>query len=168
MADDLNAIAEIDDCGFLFLIDLREGSHNSLHVQVAEGRPVGPPKPIRVANTEVPDCTAIEITKESRMFEIVWKSYVGYSVLNESYATPSDDERGDGNRFRTYSKSRFMQFISQATFVCDDYPGPTRHYCVGCEDHILHVVSVDPPTVRRVGNSDSPSSTSGESANLIH
>jgi hypothetical protein len=102
------------------------------------------------------------------MFEIVWNSYVGYSVLNESYATPSDDERGDGNRFRTYSKSRFMQFISQATFACDDYPGPMRHYCVGCEDHILHVVSVDPPTVRRVGNSDSPSSTSGESANLIH
>ena len=38
MADDLNAIAEIDNCSFLFLIDLREAANNTLHVQVAEGR----------------------------------------------------------------------------------------------------------------------------------
>ena len=150
MADDLNAIAEIDNCSFLFLIDLREAGHNGLHAQVAEGRPVGPPKSINVANTEIPDCTAVEITNESRVFEIVWNSYVGYSVLNESYASPSDEEHSEGNRFRIYSKSRFMQFMSVATFACDDYPGPMRHYCVGCEDHILHVLSVDPPAVRRV------------------
>jgi hypothetical protein len=153
MADDLNPIAEIDDCRFLFLIDLREGSHNSLHVKVAEGRTVGSPKSIKVANTEISDCTAIEITDESRVFAIVWKSYVGYSVLNESYATPSDEERGEGNRFRLYSKSRFIQFMSDATFACDEYPGPTRHYCVGCEDQIVHVLSADAPTVRRVHGS---------------
>ena len=92
MADDLNPLAEIDDCSFLFLIDLREGSRNSLHVQVAEGRSVGSPKSIRVADKEITDCTAIEITDESRVFEIVWNSYVGYSVLNESFATPTDEE----------------------------------------------------------------------------
>ena len=150
MADDLDAIAEIDGCGFLFLIDLREAGHNTLQVQVAEGRPVGPPKSVKVANTEISDCTAIEITDESRVFEIIWKSYVGYSVLNESYATPSDEERGEGNRFRIYSKSRFIQFMSEATFACDDYPGPMRHYCVGCEDQILHVLAVAPPTVRKI------------------
>ena len=163
MADDHNPIAEIDDCRFLFLIDLREGSRNSLHVQVAEGRPGGSPKSIKIADTEISDCTPIEITDESRVFEIIWNSYVGYSVLNESYATPSDEDRGEGNRFRIYSKSRFIQFMSQATFACDDYPGPTRHYCVGCEDQILHVVSVDPPTVRRVRGSQRTS----ESGNCI-
>jgi len=168
MADDPSSIAEIDDCGFLFLTDLREGSHNSLHVQVAEGRPVGSPKPIRVAGTEIPDCTAIEITGESRMFEIVWDNYVGYSVLNESYATPGDEYPGEGNRFRTYSKSRFMQFIRQSTFACEDYPGPMRHYCVGCEDHIVNVVSVDPPTVRKIVKPDSPSDAADESADMIH
>jgi hypothetical protein len=153
MADGPNAIAEVDDCSFLFLIELREGSRNSLHVQLAEGRPVGSPKSIKVADTEISGCTAIEITDESRVFEIVWNSYVGYSVLNESYATPSDEESGEGNRFRIYSKSRFLQFMSDATFACDDYPGPMRHYCVGCEDQILHVLSVDPPIVRRVQGS---------------
>jgi hypothetical protein len=163
MADEGNAIAEVDGCGFLFLMELREGSCNSLHVQVAEGRAVGSPKSITVADTEISDCTAIEITDESRFFEIVWNSYVGYSVLNESYATPSDEESGEGNRFRIYSQSRFLRFMSGATFACDDYPGPMRHYCVGCEDQILHVLSTDPPTVRRVRGSPSGS----ESGNLI-
>lgn len=163
MADDPNAIAEIDHCSFLFLIDLREGPRNSLHVQVAEGRPAGPPKSIKVAGTEISDCTAIEITDDSRVFEIIWKSYVGYSVLNESYATPSAEERGEGNRFRIYSKSRFIQHMSDATFAGDDYPGPTRHYFVGCEDQILHVLSVDPPTVRRMHRSQRAS----ESGNFI-
>mgnify|MGYP001599975350 FL=1 len=92
MADDLNAIAEIDSCSFLFLIDLREGDYNTLHVQVAEGLAVGRPKSIKVAGTEITDCTAIEVTDESRVFEIVWNDYVGYSVLNESYATHNDKE----------------------------------------------------------------------------
>ena len=163
MGDDLDPIFEIDDCSVLFLIDLREASRNSLHVQVAEGQPVGPPKSIKVAGSEISDCTATEITDESRVFEIIWNSYVGYSVLNESYATPSDEERGEGSRFRIYSKSRFMQFMSESTFACDDYPGPTRHYCVGCEDQILHVLSVDPPTVRIVRGSERAS----ESGNRV-
>ncbi len=136
-----------------FLIDLREAAHNALHVQVAEGRAVRSPKSIKVAGTEIPDCTAIEITDESRVFEIVWNSYVGYSVLNESYATPSDEERSEGNRFRIYSKSRFMQFMLESSFACDDHPGQTRHYRIGAEDHILHVLSVVPPAVRRVRRS---------------
>jgi hypothetical protein len=152
MADDLDAIAEIDGCRFLFLVDLREVGHNTLHVQVAEGRPVGPPKSVKVANTEISDCTAIEITDESRVFEIIWQGYVGYSVLNESYATPSDEDRGEGNRFGIYSKSRFIQFMSEATFAYDDDPGPMRHYRVGCEDQILHVLAVAPPTVRKCGS----------------
>lgn len=128
---------------------------------------MGPPKSIKVGDTEIPDCTAIEITHESRVFEIFWRNYVGYSVLDESYASVSDDECYEGNRFRIYSKSRFIEFMSKATFACDEYPGPTRHYCIACEDHVVHVLSVEPPTVRRIGGPESSSRT-GESANLIH
>jgi hypothetical protein len=59
-----------------------------------------------------------------------------------------------------------MQFMSQVTFACDEYPGPTRHYCIVCEDHVLHVLSVEPPTVQRIRGSRR-SSVTGESANLI-
>lgn len=153
MTDNRDAIAEIDGCSSLFLIDLREGPRNSLYIRVTEGCSAGSPKSITIAGTDISDCTAVEITDKSRVFEIVWSSYVGYSVLNESYATPSGEEVGEGKRFRVYSTSRFIQFMSEATCARDDYPGPTRHYCVGCEDQILHVLSVGCPTVRRLSSS---------------
>jgi hypothetical protein len=133
---------------------------------MAEGLPVGPAKSIKVGESVISDCTVIEVTPESRVFEILWRGYVGYSVLNESYASISDEEKYEGNRFRIYSKSRFIRYMSQATFACDEYPGPTRHYCVACEDRVIHVVSVEPPSVQRVHGSKR-SSPASESANLI-
>jgi len=148
------------------LSDFQEAGQNSLQIQVAEGLSVGSPKSIQVGAIEIPDCTAIEITNESRVFEIFWRGYVGYSVLNESYASVSDEECYEGNRFRIYSKSSFMEFMSRVTFACDEYPGPTRHYCIVCEDQVLHVLSAEPPTVQRIRGSRRPS-VAGQSANLI-
>lgn len=160
-------LTEIDDCGSLFLTDFREMGLNSIQIQVAEGLPTGPPKSIKVGETEISDCTAIEITYESRVFEIFWRSYVGYSMLNESYANVDDQESYAGNRFRIYSNSRFIQFMSQATFACDEYPGPTQHYCIACEDHVIHVLSVEPPTVRKISGLERSTRVS-EPANLIN
>jgi hypothetical protein len=122
----------------------------SLRVAVAEGLPAGPPASIEVGGAIIPNCTPIETTDESRVFEIVWRHYVGYTVLNESYADVSDEECFEGTRFRIYSKSHFIDYMFRATFASDEHPGPTRHYCVACEDHILHVLSVDAPAVQRV------------------
>ena len=59
-------------------------------------------------------------------FAVFWRLYVGYTVLNESYASVDEEELGEGVRFRIYSKSRFIDFMSRATFASDEYPGPTR------------------------------------------
>jgi hypothetical protein len=78
MADYLTEIAEINDCRSLFLSDFQEAGQNSLQIQVAEGLPVESPKAIQVGEIKIPDCTAIEITNESRAFEIFWRRYMGY------------------------------------------------------------------------------------------
>src|SRR5438874_2024507 len=62
----------------------------------------GPATSIDVAGTIIPNCTPIEATDQSRIFEIVWRYYVGYSVLNESYAAVYDAEQYEGTRFRIY------------------------------------------------------------------
>ena len=141
---------EINDCKRLFLSEIEELGHNSLRVVVAEGLPAGPPKTIEAGGVTIPNCTPIEVIDESRIFEVVWDLYVGYTVLNESYASVDKEERGEGSRFRLYSKSRFIDYMSRATFACDDYPGPTRHCCLACEDHILHVLSLDAPVIRKI------------------
>ena len=124
--------------------------HNSLKLVVSEGLPVGQPESISVGGVAISDCTRIEVSDQSRVFELVWTSYVGYAVLNESFASVADDEQYEGSRFRIYSKSRFLDYMSEATFACDEHPGPTRHYCVACEDHIVEVLAVNGPVVRRI------------------
>jgi len=158
VADGITEISEINDCRSLFLSDFQEAGHNSLRIEVAEGIPVGSAESIKVGESVIPDCTALEVTHESRVFEIFWRRYVRYTMLNESYASVGDEECYEGNRFRIYSKSHFIEFMSRATFACDEYPGPTRHYCIVCEDHVLDVLSVEPPTVRRVRGSRRSSS----------
>jgi hypothetical protein len=44
-----------------------------------------------------------EATDQSRIFEIVWRYYVGYSVLNESNDAVNDAEQYEGTRFLIYS-----------------------------------------------------------------
>jgi len=80
----------------------------------------------------------------------MWASYVGYTVLNESFASASDDELFEGRRFRIYSKSAFLDYMSRATFASEEFPGPTRHYCVACEDQIVQVLSVEPPAIEKL------------------
>jgi len=121
-----------------------------LQLVVQEGLPVGPPEAIKVGGVTIPDCTRIEATQGSKVFEIVWRRYVGYSVLNESFAAVSNEELYEGTQFRIYSKSRFIEYMSRATFASDEYPGPVRHYGIACEDHVIDVLSVEPPEIRKV------------------
>jgi hypothetical protein len=66
------------------------------------------------------------------------------SVLNESFAAVDDEERYEGNRFRI-----FIDYVLLASFACADYPGPTQHYAVVCENHVVNVISAFQPTIQR-------------------
>ena len=100
--------------------------------------------------------TAIEVTQSSRVFTLSWASYVVYSVLNESFANPSDHtEVYEGGLFRVYTKSHFIDYLSRATFATNEYPGPMQHYEVCCVDHVFQVISTSAPHVERTcGESD--------------
>ncbi len=145
-----NPTEDLNDCRSLFLTDIQETGFNSLTVIVSEGVPAGDAEAIEVGGVVIPNCTRIEPTDQSRVFELAWKSYVGYAVLNESFASVDDAEQFEGKRFRVYSKSHFLDYMSQATFACKEHPGPTQHYSVACEDHIIEVLSVAAPTLTRV------------------
>ena len=142
--------AAINACRALFLADIQELGRNALKLVVAEGQPVGSPETIEVGGVEIPNCTRVEPTDDTAVFELTWEQYVGYAVINESFASFSEEEQFEGRRYRIYSKSRFLDYMSRASFACDEYPGPTRHYCVACEDHIVDVLSVVPPIVQRL------------------
>jgi hypothetical protein len=143
-----DAIAEINKCKYLFLSEIEELDHNGLRLVVEEGRPCGEAKPLHVGESVITGGTRIDVTEESRAFELVWNRYVAYSVLNESYASVDADERYVGTRFRVYSKSHFIEYVSRASFATPEYPGPTQHYEVVCENHIVDVISTATPSVQ--------------------
>lgn len=112
--------------------------------------PFGTPKPLFIGGTEISGGTRIDITEESAAFELIWKRYVAYAVMNESYASVDDEAQYTGNRFRVYSKSHFIDYASRASFACEEYPGPTRHIAIICENHVIDVIAAVTPVIQRL------------------
>jgi hypothetical protein len=120
---------EINDCEYLFLTDIQELGQNRLQLLLAEGCSAGEVERIIIGDQSIPGGTRIDVTANSRKFEVVWASYVAYSVINESYASPSSpEEQFKGGLFRSYSTSRFIDYVALSTFATPEYPGPMGHY----------------------------------------
>jgi hypothetical protein len=143
-------IAEINGCRYLFLSDIQELEFNGLRLIVREGLPGETVETIHVGDSVIPGGTRISVTEDSRTFELLWKRYVAYSVLNKSYAAVDEGEQYEGSRFRAYLKSHFIDYVSRASFATAEYPGPFKHYGVACENHIVHVISTDAPRIRPI------------------
>jgi hypothetical protein len=140
------------ECSYLFLEELVELTSNSFKIRVAEGFRSSLAIPIEVAGHSLGEGFLVEITSESSRNELTWPSCVLYQVTNELYGRkdPSDD----GILGMSASVSRSSAFLEQvllSTTVSDEYPGKPTHYRVGCEDHVVDVVSCEPPRCHRIG-----------------
>jgi hypothetical protein len=151
--------AEINSCEYLFLRDVTEPEEKRLRLLVEEASVSGMPTSIMIGGTEIKDVRPVLSTDASRLFEISWNCYIAYSVRNESYAARDEyDEVEWGQRVCAYSKSRFLDYISYATFACAEYPGTFQHIGLACENHVVDIVSTDSPEIRRLR----PADTRGE------
>lgn len=123
----------LDACRFVFLSDINELDHNGLRLIVSERVPTDIVERVHVGEVALAEGTRIAIASSSRHFELVWKQYLAYSVLNESYASVWQEE-DIGERFRVFSRSRFLDYFASVSFASDGHPGRTTHYGVHCED----------------------------------
>ncbi|MBL8300858.1 MAG: hypothetical protein JNN30_21160 [Rhodanobacteraceae bacterium] len=97
-------------------------------------------------------CIRVQATNPDRVFEIRWPSYISYAVRSERYCQWDSEEVWEGKHvFRTYTKSKFLDFVAAGTFASDTFPGPFRHYQIQSLYPIIDVASLDAPQVRRVG-----------------
>jgi len=86
--------------------------------------------------------------KRLPIIQIDFKSYISYSITNESFTVWDDYEEFEGKAFRIYSKSRFLDYIGTHTIASSDYPGTIRHFGMVCLDHIVNIASnVHPMTI---------------------
>ncbi len=148
---DQSATEELNSCGYLYLESISEPHANGLRLVLSEGIVSDRTETLTIGDAQIPDVRPVEVTDASRWFEFLWDTYISYSIRNESYCSWDKDEEWLGSAFRTYTQSKFLDFVSSGTFASADYPGPFVHYGIICSDHVIDVASEHPPTIRRVG-----------------
>ncbi len=137
----------IDSCDYLYVREIRELDPQALYLLLEEGRAAAESETRTIGNIQMSDVHPIRPT--GRLFELFWKHYIAYCVRNESYCGATNNEEiAAGEKFRIYSKSHFLHFISRTTFASAEYPGPFQHYCILSENHVVDIVAVDGPQIR--------------------
>jgi hypothetical protein len=133
----------------LFVTDIGEPAENSLRIVVSEGLQ-GQTSPIKFGDIDLGEGRPIEVTSESRHFELNWDSYVAYAVRNESFWKAEPQEPRVIGQLNRRVNSAFLEFVSTTTFADDKYPGPLQHWALNTLTHCVDVVSVQPPRVQQV------------------
>ncbi len=133
----------------LFVAKIDEPAVGQLRIVVAEGM-LGDIEPIEFADIDLGEVRPIQVTDESRFFEIIWPHYVAYAVRNESYWKAEKQEPPFSKHLYRRFDSAFLAFVDAATFADDDYPGPLQHWALDTLNHCVDVVSVNPPSIKQI------------------
>jgi len=92
--------------------------------------------------------SSIESLEGCKKFELSWKHYLAYLVTEELVGSNApngyDDEVYTGKILRVYTKSHFLDHIMRNT---GGHIQEVVHYKLICLDHLIDVVSYDPPEV---------------------
>ena len=149
-------IDAVQCCKYLYLDTVSEPEENSLRVVVLEATIGATPieQPLTAEHYEairplLAGSRAIEHLAGCKKFELLWDSYIGYSVVNESYSNGEPaSSNGKGRLMVEYERSEYLDYLSRASFATADYPGPYKHWALYCLNHTIDVASQDSPVVR--------------------
>lgn len=83
------------------------------------------------------------------VFEIIFERYIIYQCRNESYTIYDDSEVFKGKYLVIYEKSKLLNYYKDVVF---DFDGEKnrKHYGIYTENHIIDVVSNEPPIISKI------------------
>ena len=143
----MDLIEQMNQHKYLFLAEIGEPNDNVLRLVIAEARASDTVEDLQIGDVTIPDTRRIISDDSCSAYEVMFGSYVIYSVRNESYVIEDQTEVFTGRLFREYSASRLRDYVGVATFASDTYPGKLNHYEIVCENHIVDIVSTEKPMV---------------------
>lgn len=93
----------------------------------------------------------------NRMYEIKFKNYIIYQCRNESYTAYDSYELIKGKHLVILERSSFLNYYKDVIFDkdYDNEKKDRKHYRIFAENHIIDVISNDPPTITSL-NSNLP------------
>ena len=145
--------------GLPFLMYLRDGPDNELHVVLA-AEEIGDSGyvPEYIDNQElrklIPPLKQL-IPNEEKLWLISFEGYIMYTIRNESYSQYGPDERFEGRVLRIFDTSILLDYVTKATIAqqFDDgewFPGKWKHYAISTQNHTVDVIVVEEPVIRNV------------------
>lgn len=102
------------------------------------------------------DETALLIYPHSKVesFHIEFPTYAAYSVVADHFTTFNKNEIYEGNTFRVYEKSMYLDFFINRAGGYESLHAQAgkeyKHYSFLCFDHVVDVISSDFPVIRKV------------------
>lgn len=96
-----------------------------------------------------------DLNATSRKYRVIFYNYVAYSVRNESFTVWDEYEEFNGNMFREYSKSRFLDYLSSSTnlWIVEQTQGAMpKHFGAICLDYLIDVASCVEPKIELISN----------------
>ena len=107
---------------------------------------------------ECPNAKLAEALKDStpvypdkdNVYEITFSEYVIYQVRNELYCTLDDYCIGKGNKLVIYERSRLLDYYNSVTPCAGLFAGKRKHYAIESEFHIIDVISLAEPTIKKI------------------
>jgi hypothetical protein len=96
------------------------------------------------------DALPIETTESCKTFEVYWKHYLAYLVIEEGVGGCGEykDEAYTNKLLRHYTKSHFLDHLNR------DTGGPFKllhHFKLICLNHLIDVASVEASQIRVIG-----------------
>lgn len=104
----------------------------------------------------------IESVDGCKKFQLSWKSYLAYLVTEELVGSNAPggytDEVYAGKILRAYTKSHFLDHVMRDT---GGHIQEICHFKLICSDHLIDVVSYDPPKVEVLAGGEGHSIQAG-------
>ncbi|WP_342543774.1 hypothetical protein MHH33_12750 [Paenisporosarcina sp. FSL H8-0542] len=134
--------------GYIYLNNLSEPEENSLCILIDRCKIGNKSEDIDLGERLTEAYYPIEVDDGLPAIHLEFESYVSYSVINESFTVMDDYEVFQGEIFKIYTKSRYLDFIKAGTIAEDIFPEDKFvHYQVPCLNHIIDIISYEEPKI---------------------
>lgn len=142
---------EVNESGYGFLTKLKEmsGNRNSLLLNIQAQKKSAKEEYIIISGKSMGPMRRIFTDGTCAKYEIYFAHYISYNVYNESYIVQNEDIY-IGTTLRIYSKSKYLDFITEFTTADYIWPGELKHYAVLSQNHVVDIVSTFEPIIKRL------------------
>ncbi|EPD53836.1 hypothetical protein HMPREF1210_00659 [Paenisporosarcina sp. HGH0030] len=134
--------------GYIYLNNLSEPEENALCILIDRCKISNKSEDIDLGERLTEAYYPFEVDDGLPAIQLEFKSYVSYSVIDESFTVVDEYEVFQGEIFKVYTKSRYLDFIKAGTIAEDIFPEDNFvHYQVPCLNHIIDIISYEEPKI---------------------